>query len=568
MNRRIGRYKLLKELGKGGMGVVYLGENVETGDRVAVKLLPPELTRTSKYVERFRREALAVSQFEHPNIIKVLDVGEENGVHFFAMEYLEGPTLRDLLKQRGRLTISEAVRVTTAICDALDLAHSRGIIHRDVKPDNIMADADGTFKVMDFGIAHAEEGTRLTVTGTIMGTPEYMSPEQASGGPVDRRSDIYSMGIVLYEMLTGKAPFRAETALEVLQMHITKIPEPPKLLNPEIPGNVANVIGKMIEKQPANRYDSFRHVMNALNQAIPESMRASVGAPPRELRRPSAVPAAQPSGIRARKRVVVHVPATMKVALAASILLNFILFGCLALEMGKLPETAKPARAAFKIGGQMFAPPVVSANMLFLGAEDGTLYAYDLQEGATSWTFHANDKITAAPVADGNRVYVGSWDQHIYALDAGNGGNLIWKCNIGGCVFATPVLSDGTLYVCARDGRVFAIDAETGREKWKADAPAGGKLSPTVRNGSVFVPSGEKLLVFGLTDGKREAVISTDRMKTPLVAVDQEAYFISFNETADRDELRAIGIGSEASRANFGFSHPNRMALQAVPSGR
>ncbi|RJP64382.1 MAG: hypothetical protein C4532_19335 [Candidatus Abyssobacteria bacterium SURF_17] len=561
--KRIGKYLLLKKIGTGGMGIVYLAQHAETGEQVALKVLPPELTRNPKYVERFRREALAVSGLAHPHIIKVFEVGEQNGVHYFAMEHLAGATLRDLLKKHGRLSVPEAVQIMIPIADALDLAHSRGIVHRDVKPDNIMSSEKGVFKIMDFGIAHVEEGTRLTVTGTIMGTPEYMSPEQASGAAVDRRTDIYSLGIVLYEMLAGRVPFRGETAVEVLQMHMTRIPESPKLINPEIPGNLAGIIAKMIEKQPANRYASFRHVINALSQAVPEHMRADIGATVREIQ-PTAKPEKARREPRVRERVILQTSSSVRLALGLSILLNVVLFGLFLRASSRAPEATEPVRPAFTISGQMFAPPAASDGMLFLGAEDGTLYAHDVKSGTTKWVFKAGDKITAAPVVDGGRVYVGSWDRYVYALDIANGGEIIWKVNTGGCVFAAPVIADGVLYVCTREGKVLALDCETGREAWRNDTGSTTKLSPSIHDNALFVPAGEaKALVFHIADGKRIGELTMQQLKTPIIPIGDDAYFVTFNENNDRNEISSIEIAPAQSSTGFRWTALGRQPLSA-----
>ncbi len=542
MERQIGSYELLKEIGKGGMGVVYLARRIETGDLVALKMLPPELTRNPKYVERFRREATAVARLDHPNIIKVYEVGEDNGVHFFAMEYLGGQSLRSLLKKRGKLPTVEAVKIILDIADALHLAHSSGIVHRDVKPDNIMSDEAGTFKIMDFGIAHTEEGTQLTITGTIMGTPEYMSPEQASGLKVDRRSDIYSLGIVLYEMLTGTSPFRGETAIEVLQMHVTKTPESPKLLNPEIPGKLAEIVSKMLEKQASNRYDSFRHVCNALSQAIPASMRTRIEAKPKEIQ-PLVSREKERQAPRVRERIVLKTPPGMRYALAASLVANLLLVGYILFAPGALPEASQPIEPAFAIRGRAFAPPVVGGETLYIASEDGVLYAQELGSGETMWKFKADDKITAAPIVNGDRVYVGSWDRHMYALDASDG-SIVWKTNTGGCVFSTPALSDRTLYVCTREGTVFAIDAESGAERWKAQSKSSTRFAPVIYGNALLVSSEEgKLRAYNLADGQLLGSLATERMKTPAVPNGQTAYFVTFNEATSRDELRFALIG-------------------------
>jgi hypothetical protein len=323
---------------------------------------------------------------------------------------------------------------------------------------------------MDFGIARMTEGTQLTMTGTIIGTPEYMSPEQAGGKKVDQRTDIYSLGIVFYEMLTWKVPFHAETALEVIQMHLTQTPESPKTLNPEIPGNLTAIIGKMVEKNPADRYASFRHMVNAISQAVPKTMMKSAGAHTMAIQpkkgRPAKERMAEKAGPRAREQVVLQVPTSLKVALGLSIVLNIVLFGMYMIGQSS-SGNERQVQSSFDLGGQVFAPPVEADGIMYIGARDGTLYACDLHSGRVEWTFSTGNQITAAPLVDGDRVYVCSWDKHVYALDGSAGGSLAWKVNVGDTVDNAPVLLEGALYVATRNGSVYALDAATGATHWR-----------------------------------------------------------------------------------------------------
>jgi len=556
LEKHIGKYRLLKKIGKGGMGEVYLAQNEETGREVALKILPSELTRNTQYIERFRREATSVARLEHPHIIKVYEIDEQDGVYFFSMEYLGGLTLRSFIDRSGRIPVPDAVAIITDIAGALEFAHSRGIIHRDVKPDNIIADESGAFKVMDFGIARMEEGTQLTVTGSIMGTPDYMSPEQASGKKVDLRADIYSLGIVFYEMVTGKLPFSGKTAGEVLQLHIRQVPESPKTINPDIPGKLASVINKMIEKQPSDRYASFLHVTNAIGQAVPRTMRATAKAPARTI--PLKPPRKEERpGPRVRERIVFQTPARVRAALALSIIANLALFGYLLFRPAGITGGANQIRPVFSIGGQMFAPPAVSDGMVYIGAEDGTLYACEPRSGEVEWSFSTGDKITAAPVVDGNRLYVGSWDQFLYALDISDGGRVIWKVNTGGTVSETPVLSDGILYVCTREGAVFAIDAATGEEMWKAASGDSVRISPAINDGILFVAAGNrKLVAYNAADGRRLDEISTDRMKTQVVPMEEKLYVVTFADASGRDELSSFETRVSAAGRQLRLNRP------------
>ncbi len=553
MKKQIGKYRLLKELGRGGMGEVYLAKDTEIGEKIALKILPPELTRSPQYVERFRREASAVSRLDHPHIIKVYEVGEDEGMHFIAMEYLGGAPLSSLIQKRGSLPIPDAAKIIIDVAEALDFAHSSGVIHRDIKPDNILSDEKGEFKVMDFGIARMEEGTQLTVTGTIMGTPEYMSPEQASGRKVDQRTDIYSLGIVFYEMLTGKVPFHAETALEVIQMHIARAPESPRAHNPEIPGNVAAIIDKMVEKKPADRYASFRHMINALARAVPKA--ATVA--PRAVAGPVKPGKARPedkAGTRVRERVVLQVPTSVRIALVLSIALNIGLFALFLFRPTARPE--EPMRPSFTIGGQIIAPPTMGGKTMYIGAQDGTLYACNLHTGIVDWMFETGGQITAAPVVDGDRVYVGSWDKHLYALDSSAGGMLIWKVNVGDIISAAPTLSDGTLFVTTRTGAVYALDPETGARKWEDNAGGNGNLSPSAHGGVLFIDGKRSLLAYDAAGGRRLGGFAVARMKTSPVRVGDRFYYVRYDDEAGVDELRAFEVQSDLSQNRLRWIHP------------
>ncbi len=545
---------MLKELGRGGMGEVYLARDTQSPKAekmVALKILPPELTRNPQYVERFRREAKAISRLDHPHIIKVFEIGEERGIHYIAMEYLGGLPLGDLLRKRGRLPFAEAARIVMDVAEALEVAHSKGIIHRDIKPDNILSDESGEFKVMDFGIARMEDGAQLTMTGTIMGTPEYMSPEQAGGKKVDKRTDIYSLGIVFYEMLTGKVPFHAETALEVIQMHINQTPESPKVLNPDIPGNLAGVINKMVEKNPAGRYASFRHVVNAIGQAIPKASAKSVqtrtvAIQPEKERRAGdrraggrRVKDRRAPDARVREKIVTRIPSGVKAAIALSMVLNIALFG-MYMAGGPSTEAPAPARGSFMLGSQVFAPPVEADGTMYIGAQNGRLYALDLHSGVVKWTFDTGDQITAAPLVDGARVYVGSWDKNVYALDTD--GLLLWKANVGDIVSGAPVLFDGVLFVTTRNGNVYALDAATGSANWKDVTSAAPRFSPVIHGDTLFVDGDREFLAYNVSAGKRLGGFPAGRLKTAPVSVEDRLYYIQFDDMSGRDELRLFMI--------------------------
>jgi eukaryotic-like serine/threonine-protein kinase len=250
-----GRYRIKRKLGAGGMADVYLAEDQELGRRVAIKILNGRHANDDQFIERFRREAKNAAALNHPNIVSIYDRGEAEDTYYIAMEFLDGRTLKELVVSRGAAPINVAIEYARQILSALRFAHRHGIVHRDIKPHNVLVDAEGRVKVTDFGIARA--GTsQMTETGSIVGTAQYLSPEQARGGEVDPRSDLYSLGVVLYELLTGKTPFDGETPVEIAMKHLSNAPKPPSKLRPDIPPELDKVVLRALAKDPNDRYQS------------------------------------------------------------------------------------------------------------------------------------------------------------------------------------------------------------------------------------------------------------------------------------------------------------------------
>jgi beta-lactam-binding protein with PASTA domain/predicted Ser/Thr protein kinase len=261
-----GRYRVLRRLGSGGMADVYLVEDQQLGRRVALKLLYRHLAEDVQFVERFRREASSAAGLQHPNIVSIFDRGEWDGTYYIAMEYVEGHTLKDIVRERGPAPPEAAVDVVLQILRALRFAHQRGVVHRDIKPQNVLIDEDGRVKVTDFGIARAG-ASDMTETGSIMGTAQYLSPEQAQGRPVDARSDLYSIGIVLYELLTGRVPFDAESPVSVALKQVSEPPVPPREIDPTLPAALEGVVLRALEKDPARRFADADEFIEALHAA-------------------------------------------------------------------------------------------------------------------------------------------------------------------------------------------------------------------------------------------------------------------------------------------------------------
>jgi len=279
------RYEILELLGQGGMGAVYKARDTELERLVALKLIRPELASNPEILHRFKQELILAREVTHRNVIRIFDLGQAKGIKFITMEFVEGRDLRTLLRERGKLPPDEAVQIIAQVCRALDAAHSAGVVHRDLKPQNIMLDAKDRVYVMDFGIAHSLETPGMTQTGALMGTPEYMSPEQAKGMKVDARSDLFALGIIFYEMLTGVSPYKADTALATLLKRTQERPQPPADVDPTIPKAISDVVMKCLEIDRDHRYSTAREILEDLGLESPTSIRTIA---------PTMVPAAAP----------------------------------------------------------------------------------------------------------------------------------------------------------------------------------------------------------------------------------------------------------------------------------
>ena len=262
-----GRYRVERELGRGGMAKVFLGTDTVLGRTVAIKLLAPQFAEDDGFVQRFRREAQAAARIGHPHIVSVFDTGSDDGVHYIVMEYVEGRTLADFLSGGGRIMPDRAIDIASDVLTALEAAHAQGVIHRDIKPGNIMLSPKGEVKVTDFGIARVTTTAETVAqTAAILGTASYLSPEQAQGQPVDGRSDIYSLGCVLYEMVTGRPPFLGDSPVAVASKQVLEQPLPPSKLNPDVTPELDAVILRSLAKNPANRYQSAEEMRADLDR--------------------------------------------------------------------------------------------------------------------------------------------------------------------------------------------------------------------------------------------------------------------------------------------------------------
>ncbi|PZD93253.1 Stk1 family PASTA domain-containing Ser/Thr kinase [Paenibacillus sambharensis] len=263
-----GRYEILERIGGGGMALVYKAHDVLLSRNVAVKILRQQFVHDEEFVRRFRREAQSAASLSHPNVVSVYDVGQEDETHYIVMEYVEGSNLNEVIQERAPLQAEEAVRIALQICDALEHAHQNQIIHRDIKPHNILIGKNGRVKVTDFGIARAVTSSTITQTGSVVGSVHYFSPEHAKGVSTGEKSDLYSLGIVLYQMLTGRLPFLGESPISVALKHLQEDFEEPRAVNPHIPQSVENIVVRSMRKNPGERYSSAREMLNDLETCL------------------------------------------------------------------------------------------------------------------------------------------------------------------------------------------------------------------------------------------------------------------------------------------------------------
>ncbi len=279
INTTLGKYRIDFEIGRGGMGTVFRGYDPDLHRYVAVKVLAPHLAWDEMFVERFLREARAAARIKHPNIVTIHDVGQQAGWHYFVMEFLEGRSLTQLIEQQGSFRPQQVLAILRPVASALDFAHHNGLIHRDIKPGNIIVGPRGHVTLTDFGIARAAQETRLTGTGMIVGTPEYMSPEQAQGLTVDARSDQYSLAVVAYEMLSGEVPFKADSTLALMYKVVHEPPPPISQARPDLPAGVQPTLERALAKEPGARYPTVTACVETLEQALAGVKAVAVAAP-------------------------------------------------------------------------------------------------------------------------------------------------------------------------------------------------------------------------------------------------------------------------------------------------
>ncbi len=418
------RYRIVKRLGSGGMAEVYLAHDDVLDRDVALKVMNRRYAYDNEFVERFKREAQSAAALSHPNIVSIYDRGEsEDGTYYIAMEYLPGGTLKDRILKRGALSPRTAAAVALQIAEALRAAHHAGVVHRDIKPHNVLVTATGDVKVGDFGIARAASSSTVTRTGSILGTAHYISPEQAMGEPVGPQSDLYSLGVVLYEMLTGNLPYEADSAIALVMKHINEPPYPPRDANPEVSEALDAVTMKLLAKDPRDRYASADELIDDLERArsgFPvaassvktERMTAPLPASPekqtrrRTVQQPATTPIEAPRGDRRRRGRLFPTLAALLVGLA--------LVGGLAWALTRNLDAPEPSGSQDKSGAADATVPDVAG--LVPSEAERTLSEESLKLGRQQET--PNAALPAGTVADQNPVK-GTEVQSGTAVDVG-----------------------------------------------------------------------------------------------------------------------------------------------------
>jgi serine/threonine protein kinase len=319
-----GKYKIYDEVGAGSFATVYLGRNLDTNEIVAIKVLSRQYTSETRYIERFRREAGLAERLQHPNVVRILDHGIEGGMHFLVMEFVEGLTLDRLIERKGRLSVEETLSYAEQVCAGLQAAYEAGVVHRDIKPANLMITPGGTVKIMDFGIARMEAMAGLTQSGMFMGTPRYISPEMARGSGADIRSDLYAVGLIMYEALTGAPPFDADNPWAVLRQQIESEATPIHKARPDVPPWLEGIIGRAIDKNPAKRFQTPAEMFSALKARTATPITVGDTAPAMSLAGATMIAPARPARA-ARKGWVLGLGSVALVIVLA--LVAFLVFG-------------------------------------------------------------------------------------------------------------------------------------------------------------------------------------------------------------------------------------------------
>lgn len=524
------RYQILQELGRGGMGIVYHAQDEVFGREIAIKILR-NFDGNHKMSARFLREAKAMAKLKHPNIVEIYDIGMEEDFHYFTMEYVRGKTLRFLMHNK-KISVREAAKITMKILQALQHAHNNGIIHRDIKPDNIMVTGKN-IKVMDFGLAKmVEEKVRISQTGNAVGTVHYMSPEQmlAQTAKISYATDIYSTGVTLYEILTGRTPFVAKSFAEAVKK-INGSFVCPHELKPKVPRQLSAICMKALQKKISKRYQDATMFFEDLQSFIQNKQ-----------------------NVHAAVRSSRTLPIFSFVTVCIICLFSLPLFHKEKLVPPKtkrqqvvtngyrgnlertgwynsLPLTeVKEIKWHFPTKKRIKSSPVVSGNIVYFASYNHRVYALRLQDGKIMWEFLAGDLIYSSPAIYDHLLYVGSHDGYMYALDK-NTGELRWKFRTQASVLSSPIIDDDVVYFASHDHHIYAVDAKVGKKIWSYKTTGKILSSPAIYEKTLFIGCNDGFLyAIKINSGELRWRFATDGVIKSVPAVDNNAiYFGSFD---------------------------------------
>lgn len=539
----ISRYEVSAELGRGGMGIVYRAYEPALERAIALKVLAPDLADQPGVVARLHREAISIARLRHPNIALLYEFGYADGTPFLAMEYVPGLSLRRLL-ERGPLPYEQALRILGQIGEALDYAHGAGIVHRDVKPSNILVTPDDHAVLIDFGLAAMAESSLLTADGAVLGTPHYMAPEQADGRGAVANSDQYSLAAVAYELLTGAPPFEGRSATAVVYAHIHESPPPPSERQPALPAAVNDVLLRALAKSPHERYPSLAAFIADLRTALTP-------------------PAAPPRPARPLRWLPTVAGLTIAAVALAALLLRSAPDGAPQARVSVEARSGVPLpqqivwQSAFRFSGE--SAPVLHEGTLLVESLDGSLAALSAESGELRWQQNRVDNrevIFGAPCAGATLVFVGTSDEEVLGLSLESGG-LIWRRAVQGVVQQAPVLYRDRLIVATEKGYLYLLRAGNGQVIW--GRPLGQGLgAPVADSEQLFVSAGTLLSALELNSGTVSWEFEAASKLTTRPAIFGDLILIG----TERGVLHALrrSDGQEQWRAQFSG------ALSAAPA--
>lgn len=537
---RIDRYEIIREVGRGGMGVVYHAYESMLDRSVALKILPPELSHQQDFVESLRREAVSAARLRHPHIALLYEFGYTDDTAFLVMEYVPGSSLRELL-EAGSLSKERTLTILSQIADGLDYAHSQGIVHRDVKPSNILVSSNDHAMLIDFGLADMVENALITIDSAILGTPHYMAPEQAAGYGAEARSDQYALAAVAYEMLTGYPPFHGRNATAVVHAHIYEPPAPPTERRPTLPIAVNHVLLRALSKEPYERYPTVTDFVNDLRLALvaPEQVQHPVARWRRSLRWGALLTLAVVGlGLGLWQSNVLGGARPQAIVLDPSV---------------SLPNQVVWAHETPLVGG----PALVSANgTLIVGSLDGSLVGLRADTGEQRWSLRAGETVFGAPSAGADLIFVGNDDGDVLGLSPGSGGT-IWRARVIGGMRHAPAFDGERLVATTDRGYVYLLQPNSGQVLWSR--PLIDDLQPPVIGGGrILISSGQTLFALDVSNGVVDWKFVADSPITTTPAVIGEQVVVG----TERGVLFVVDLVGGKER----FRYQARGAVTAAPA--